>query len=507
MGLLWPDIKYYLPSLKIFNPGFKSIMLVLGIIILYSFFFLFILLFSLGQLALLTTFLANRNKTNPKIQLDTFPLITIQLPIYNERFVIERLMDSISNLNYPKNKFEIQVLDDSNDDTSAIVEQITGKLRALGFTISHIKRENRTGFKAGALQNGLTLATGEYIAIFDADFIADPDFLINTLPHFSHDKIGMVQTRWGHINPRESWLTRAQEIGLNSHFIIDQDGRAKGGYFISFNGTSGIWRKSCIENAGGWEADTLTEDLDLSYRAQMKGWKFNYCPEIISPAELPNLLSAIRSQQFRWIKGGVETSKKLMLRLWKCKLPLSTKLFGSLQLLNNYIYAFILITSLLSVPLMILKNTSTEFDQFFNWNTSLIIVLLINFLYCFTAILMDKKKTIDAIKEIISAFPIAIIVSMGMSYHNTIAVLKGIQGRKTAFIRTPKFNESIVENPYSNRQSMSKFIPEFLLFIYFFLAALAELYFKDFGFLIYHLLMLSGFGFVLFCAYDERSGQ
>lgn len=503
MELLWPDIKYYLPSLKIFNPGFKSIMLALGIIILYSFFFFFIILFSLGQLALLITFLANRNKVNPKIQLETFPLITIQLPIYNERFVIERLLDSISNLNYPKDKLEIQVLDDSNDDTTAIIEQKIEKIRGLGFTIFHIKRKNRTGFKAGALQNGLTLATGEYIAIFDADFIADPDFLINTLPHFSHDKIGMVQTRWGHINPRESWLTRAQEIGLNSHFIIDQDGRAKGGYFISFNGTAGIWRKSCIENAGGWEADTLTEDLDLSYRAQMKGWRFNYCPEIISPAELPNLLSAVRSQQFRWIKGGVETSKKLMVRLWKCKLPLSTKLFGSLQLLNNYIYAFILITSLLSVPLMILKNKSTEFDQFFNWSTSLIIVLLINFLYCFTAILMDKKKIRLTLKVISKAFPIAMIVSLGMSYNNSQAVLQGVFGKKTAFIRTPKFNLNSENNSYRDHRKISKQIPEILLFIYFLFAVFAGIFFKDPGFLAYHLLMLSGFGYIIYTAYTE----
>lgn len=481
-------------------------MLALGIILIYSFFFLFIILFSLGQLALIITFLNYRNKENHKITLNTYPNITIQLPIYNERFVIERLLDSISNLNYPKKKIEIQVLDDSDDDTSILVEQKVEKLISLGFTISQIKRKNRIGFKAGALQNGLIQAESEFILIFDADFIPEPDFLINTLPYFSNDKIGMVQTRWGHINPRESWLTRAQEIGLNCHFIIDQGGRAKGGFFISFNGTAGIWRKACIEDAGGWEADTLTEDLDLSYRAQMKSWQFKYCPEIISPAELPNVLSAVRSQQFRWIKGGVETSKKLIARLWNCNLPISVKLFGSLQLLNNYIYAFILLTGLLSVPLMLLKNKSMEFDLFFNWSGMLISVLIINFFYCFTAILIDKKNIIVSIKEILSAFPIAIIVSMGMSYHNSIAVLKGIQGQKTAFIRTPKFSEAQRENSYLKSQKNRQYLPEFLLFIYFLLAVIAELYFKDFGFLIYHLLMLSGFGFILYCAYEENLG-
>lgn len=481
-------------------------MLALGIILIYSFFFLFIILFSLGQLALIITFLNYRNKENHKITLNTYPNITIQLPIYNERFVIERLLDSISNLNYPKKKIEIQVLDDSDDDTSILVEQKVEKLISLGFTISQIKRKNRIGFKAGALQNGLIQAASEFILIFDADFIPEPDFLINTLPYFSNDKIGMVQTRWGHINPRESWLTRAQEIGLNCHFIIDQGGRAKGGFFISFNGTAGIWRKACIEDAGGWEADTLTEDLDLSYRAQMKSWQFKYCPEIISPAELPNVLSAVRSQQFRWIKGGVETSKKLIARLWNCNLPISVKLFGSLQLLNNYIYAFILLTGLLSVPLMLLKNKSMEFDLFFNWSGMLISVVIINFFYCFTAILIDKKNIIVSIKEILSAFPIAIIVSMGMSYHNSIAVLKGIQGQKTAFIRTPKFSEAQRENSYLKSQKNRQYLPEFLLFIYFLLAVIAELYFKDFGFLIYHLLMLSGFGFILYCAYEENLG-
>ena len=202
-----------------------------------------------------------------------------------------------------------------------------------------------------------------------------------------------------------------------------------------------------------------------------------------------------------------ETSKKLIARLWNCDLPLSIKLFGSLQLFNNYIYAFILLTGLLSVPLMLLKNKSMEFDYFFNWSGMLISVLIINFFYCFTAILMDKKNILASIKEMLSTFPIAIIVSMGMSYHNTIAVLKGIQGQKTAFIRTPKFSESKRENSYLKSQKIRQYIPESLLFIYFLLAAITELYFKDFGFLVYHLLMLSGFGFILYCAFKENSAQ
>jgi cellulose synthase/poly-beta-1,6-N-acetylglucosamine synthase-like glycosyltransferase len=503
MVLLWLDIKYYLPFLKTFNPGFNSHMIALVLIIAYCFFFFFIALFSLGQLALLITYLRNKNKENIKIELNNLPKITVQLPIYNERFVIQRLLEAVSKLNYPKEKLEIQVLDDSDDDTSMLAQQLVDKLSRDAFLIEHIQRKNRIGFKAGALQNGLNLASGEYIAIFDADFIPDPNFLIDSLAYFTHEKIGMVQSRWGHLNPRASWLTRAQELGLNCHFIIDQEGRSKGGYFINFNGTAGIWRKSCIEDAGAWEADTLTEDLDLSYRAQMKGWQFNFCPDIISPAELPNQVSALKSQQFRWIKGGVETSKKLLGKLWECPLPLSKKLFGTIQLLNNYIYGFILFAGMISVPLMILKNTRTEYHLFFNWSSLFIIVLLINFFYCYISILHDKKNTLSALKEILSAYPIAVIVSMGMSYHNMIAVFKGIKGQKSAFIRTPKFNESKVYNPYSRKQKLKNYVPEMLLFIYFLTASGIGMYYLDFGFFIYHVLMTAGFGYIFYRASIE----
>lgn len=476
-----------------------------SVIILYCFFFFFIILFSLGQLALLISFLRNRKTISQATQLKVWPKVTIQLPVYNERFVIGRLLDSVTSLNYPKDKLEIQVLDDSTDDTVTIVESRINTLRSAGFNIEHIRRSNRAGFKAGALQNGLEQSSGEFLAIFDADFIPNPDFLIETLPHF-RDKTGMVQTRWGHINAQQSWLTRAQEIGLNSHFIIDQEGRNKSGYFISFNGTAGIWRKSCILDAGGWQSDTLTEDLDLSYRAQMRGWQFSYCPEIITPAELPHLLSAVRSQQFRWIKGGVETSKKLLLKLWRCNLSLSVKLFATFHLLSNYVYVSILLTGILSVPAMFVKNMLPEYDLFFKWNGAFFIVFLINFMYCFTAVWMDKKEMKASLTEISKVFPIAMLVSLGLSYHNTRAVLHGLRGRKTPFIRTPKFNS--VQFPeqhhqYINRKEVSTDLPEILLFLYFLFAAFAGIYFKDFAFLLYHLFQLSGFGLILYMAFIE----
>lgn len=476
-----------------------------GIVILYYFFFFFIILFSIGQLALLITFLINRKKETPFNTVIEIPLLTVQLPIYNERFVIERLMDSVERLNYPKNKLEIQVLDDSTDETSEIVAKRIGELKILGFNIHHIQRSNREGYKAGALQNGLVKASGEYLAIFDADFVPHPDFLLNTLPYFTDKETGMVQTRWGHLNAMQSVLTRAQATGLNNHFIIDQEGRNKGGYFINFNGTAGIWKKECITDAGGWKSDTLTEDLDLSYRAQIRGWKFNYCSNITIPAELPDRISAVRTQQFRWTKGGVETSKKLLGQLWKAKLSLPVKLFGSFHLLNNYIYAFVLISALISVPLMFIKNTSTEFNLLFKWNTILMTVMLINFLYCFTAILVDKKKFMAAIIEVVTAFPLAMVLSLGLSYHNTRAILQGITGKKTAFIRTPKVSKPGELNPYFKRPAFIKYSPELLLFLYFAFAACSGIYFKDFGFLIYHVFMLSGFGFILWSAWFETS--
>lgn len=478
-------------------------MLGLTIIILYCIFLFFIALFSIGQLALIVIYLKSRTKKISKVEISDLPKISVQLPIYNEKFVVERLISAVAKLNYPKEKLEIQVLDDSDDETSAIIKKQIQKLNKEGFIIEHIQRENRIGFKAGALENGLNLAKGEFIAIFDADFIPDPNFLLDSLPYFSNEKIGMVQSRWGHLNPKDSWLTRAQEIGLNCHFIIDQEGRSKGGYFINFNGTAGIWRKECIIDAGAWEADTLTEDLDLSYRAQMKGWKFNFCPEVISPAELPTQISALRSQQFRWIKGGVETSKKLLGKLWKCKIALSTKLLGSLHLLNNYIYGFILITALISVPLMVFKNRSTGYSQFFDWSALIMIILIINFSYCFITVWKDKKNIIIALKEICIAFPIAIIVSMGMSYHNLIAVLKGIQGKKSAFIRTPKFNQIKTFDTYTKRQKLSKYLPELMLSIFFTIAMGIGIYYRDFGFLIYHGFMAIGFGYIFYRASIE----
>lgn len=480
-------------------------------IIVLVFYFLsifFIIVFGIGQLSLLILFICNKAKNHQPSPPPILPLVTLQLPVYNERYVIERLLRSVALLDYPKEKLEIQILDDSTDETSDICKKEAAMLTQRGFDVKYIHRQSRQGYKAGALQQGLIESNGEFLVIFDADFIPEPDFLIRAIPYFTSKNIGLVQTRWGHINASQSWLTRVQELGLNGHFIIDQQGRDKAGLFINFNGTAGIWRKSCIVDAGGWHFDTLTEDLDLSYRAQMRGWKLNYCPNIITPAELPFLLNALKTQQFRWIKGGIETSKKLLGSLWKCKVSLPVKLFGSFHLLSNYVYVFILISSIFSVPAMFIKNMSSQFDLYFKLNSLFFSVFMINFLYCFVTVWVEKKTLGESIKEMAQVFPMAILISLGLSYHNSIAIFQGVIGKKTSFIRTPKFKagtkDQMSGRSYSLEKGIFRELPEILLFVYFAFAVASGVYFGDIGFLPYHLIMLSGFGVIVYYSLMER---
>ncbi|NEU08359.1 glycosyltransferase [Flavihumibacter sp. R14] len=473
------------------------------VLILYSVSMFFIALFSIGQLGLLILFLRNRKKKHSPLIDITLPQVTVQLPIYNERYVVKGLLQAVAGLNYPREKLQIQVLDDSTDETRDICRKQVDLLVSRGFNIEYRHRRNRTGYKAGALQEGLATARGEFITIFDADFIPESDFLVKTLPYFTNEDTGLVQTRWGHINGSQSWLTRVQELGLNGHFIIDQEGRDKSGLFINFNGTAGIWRKSCILDAGGWHYDTLTEDLDLSYRAQLKGWKLHYCADIVTPAELPFLLSSLRTQQFRWIKGGIETSKKIIGNLWKSSHSLRVKLFGSFHLLGNYVYLFILASSILSVPVMFIKHTTPGLEVFFTLNSLFFIVFIINFSYCFTTIFVIRNNVSESLREVAAVFPMAMLVSLGMSYHNSIAVLQGVSGRKTEFVRTPKLQRSSESEGYNDERSLLSELPETILFVYFLCAVIAGIYFRDIAFIPYHLIMLFGFGVILYYAFQQ----
>jgi cellulose synthase/poly-beta-1,6-N-acetylglucosamine synthase-like glycosyltransferase len=354
-------------------------------LIIYSIVILLIFFYSLAQLNLLMNYLNSKKnkkyyeKFNFSIDSEV-PLVTIQLPIYNEKYVVERLIDNIVLLQYPKDKLEIQVLDDSTDDSVAETAAIIKKYNNQGINIVHIRRENRVGFKAGALKDGLSTAKGEFIAIFDADFMPKKDWLLKTIPNFKNKNVGVVQTRWGHINRDYSILTKIQAFALDAHFTLEQTGRNSKQHCINFNGTAGVWRKECIIDAGNWEADTLTEDLDLSYRAQLKNWKFIYLEDVETPAELPAVLSAARSQQFRWNKGGAENFRKMAYKVLNSNtISTKTKFHGILHLLNSSMFLCIFAMAILSVPALFIKNEYQNLAVFFNVMAFFIVTSLIFF--------------------------------------------------------------------------------------------------------------------------------
>ena len=321
------------------------------IVVLYSLAILFVVIHSVFDAHLIYHYLLSfKKKKSAFYSKDFIPFVTIQLPVYNELYVVERLIDAVAAIDYPAEKLEIQVLDDSTDETSGIIASKIALLQQQNISIQHIKRKNRDGFKGGALKHGLTLAKGEFFAVFDADFLPSKDFLKRTIPFFKDQSIGMVQTKWGHINKDTSLLANLQAIALDGHFSIEQQGRNAAGYFINFNGTAGVWRKQAILDAGNWQSDTLTEDFDLSYRAQMKGWQFTYLEDFITPAELPPFVSALKSQQFRWTKGGAETARKNLKALFALPLPLSVKLHGVFHLIYSFGFISIITYALLPVP-------------------------------------------------------------------------------------------------------------------------------------------------------------
>ncbi|RUA37408.1 MAG: histidine kinase, partial [Bacteroidetes bacterium] len=325
------------------------------IILLYGLSLLFIFFFSLGQLHLTFHYLKAKKKQKksvvqtPEMKSD-FPKVCVQLPIFNEKYVVNRLVDAVCKLDYPNELLEIQLLDDSTDETTEILEAKTQYWQSKGKNIQLIRRPERVDFKAGALKYGMEITDAEFIAIFDADFLPQAHFLKATIPHFQNEKVGVVQTRWGHVNKDYSLLTRLQAFGLDAHFTVEQVGRNTAGSFINFNGTGGVWRKETIIDAGGWSADTLTEDLDLSYRAQLKGWTIHYFADVGAPAELPAEIHGLKSQQYRWMKGGAETAKLLLSPLWQSSQKLSIKIQGTAHLLTSSIFVAIVLATIFSIP-------------------------------------------------------------------------------------------------------------------------------------------------------------
>ncbi len=424
--------------------------------------------------------------------------VTIQLPLYNEQYVAERLIDSVCKIDYPTNLMEIQVLDDSTDITKDIVKKLVEVKQKEGFNIQQIRRENRKGYKAGALKAGLQKATGELIAIFDADFVPKPDFLKKTLKYFTNPKIGMVQTRWEHLNEDYSILTRIQALALNGHFVMEQPIRNRAGFFINFNGTGGVWRKECIEDAGNWHDDTITEDLDLSYRAQLNGWKFVYLKDFTTPAELPAEMNALKAQQFRWTKGAIETAKKLLPLVWKAKIPIRIKLQSTFHLTNNIVFPFILIVGILNVPLVFIKN-SGPYSIFFNIMSVFVLAFVSSFLFYLYA----QKDVYSDWRKKIALFPIFMAGSMGFAVNNSRAVFEGLMDRKSEFVRTPKFKivkkgDKIVKNSgyLASKKIDSTVMVEIILAVYCLIGVLASIYFFEIAALPFHLMFFLGFSSV-----------
>lgn len=469
----------------------------------YSLSLLYIFLFSLGQLHLTWVYIKSKRKKEAEVIYDNSftPHVTVQLPVFNEKYVVERLLDAVSKFDYPKDKLEIQVLDDSTDETTDIILKKIESLRPLGLDIKLIHREDRKGFKAGALDEGHKLAKGEFIAIFDADFLPHPDFIKKTIPYFKEKHIGVVQTRWGHINKNYSLLTQLQAFGLDAHFSIEQSARSASNSFINFNGTCGMWRKECVEDAGGWNFDTLTEDLDLSYRAQLKGWKFKYLEEVETPGELPVLMNAIKSQQYRWNKGGAETARKNFKQVLFSKLSFLNKTHAFFHLFNSSVFVCLLIAAILSVPMLYIKSQHPHLEWIFDLGIVFIMGFLsITLFYWVAAKRFHEPKPS---KSFISLYPRFLMVSMGLSLHNGIAVLEGLFGHKTPFIRTPKFNvtlkgDSWKGNDYVKIKLNAVTIMEGVLCLYFVFGIATGVYLKDMGLMFFHIMLMLGFGGVFY---------
>ncbi|SRX74404.1 cellulose synthase family protein [Aequorivita antarctica] len=483
------------------------------IITVYSIALLLIFMYALAQLNLLFNYLRARKKhiNSPTFDFskeEEIPYVTIQLPVYNELYVMDRLLNNIAEIDYPKEKLEIQVLDDSTDESFEETAKHIQELQKTGLDIQHLTRENREGFKAGALKEGLKTAKGEYIAIFDADFLPKKDWLKNTIPYFKNPEIGVVQTRWGHLNRDYSILTRVQAFALDAHFTLEQVGRNSQGHFINFNGTAGVWRKACILDAGNWEGDTLTEDLDLSYRAQLKKWKFKYLEEVETPAELPIVISAARSQQFRWNKGGAENFQKMGWRVFKSRdISLKTKIHSFLHLLNSTMFLNIFLVAILSIPMLYIKNEYEHLKMYFYVMSFFVISTIIFFIcYWFTYKVIYGGGFKHFLKYTVMFFTF-FSVAMGFSLHNSIAVLEGHFGKKSEFIRTPKFNigglkEGWKGNKYLTKNISPNVIFEGILMLYFAFGMYSAFVVGDqggdFGLFPFHLMLFLGFGFVFF---------
>ena len=407
-------------------------------LILASYFFVLLILAVYGwhRYYLVYVYMKHKHEQpQPKASFDALPVVTIQLPLYNEMYVVDRLVDAVCEIEYPRELLEIQVLDDSTDETTQIAELAVRRHAMQGIDIKYIHREDRTGFKAGALDEGLKVARGNFVAIFDADFIPKPDFLLRTINYFTDDKVALVQARWGHVNEDYSLLTKIQAVLLDAHFVLEHGSRNRGGCFFNFNGTAGIWRRDAIYDGGGWQHDTLTEDLDLSYRAQLRGWKFIFLPHLVAPAEVPVEMNSFKSQQHRWAKGSIQTCKKLLPQILRANIPLGVKAEAFFHLTANFNYPLMCVLSMLLGPSMAIRYNMGWYEM-----------LLIDAPLFFAAtasvanfyIVCQRELHTDWVTRL-KYLPFLMSIGIGLTVNNTRAVFEALFNQQSEFARTPKY--------------------------------------------------------------------
>ncbi len=487
----------------------------LVILVIYGLCLVLIFFYSVIQLSLAIAYVRNKKKqqsrVTPDFDLDSAPKVTVQLPMFNEMYVAERIIDTVAEMDYPRDKFQIQVLDDSTDETKDIIANKCAEIAARGINIQHVHRTDRTGYKAGALDDAMDKVEGEFIAIFDADFVPSKDFLLRTIPYFT-ENVGVVQTRWGHLNKDYSLLTELQAFGLNGHFAIEQGGRNVSGHYINFNGTAGVWRRSTIDDAGGWEHDTITEDLDLSYRAQMKGWRFVYLEEVESPAELPITMSALKSQQHRWMKGGAEVFIKMWKRLATTKgLKIGDRIHGLAHLFNSSVFFFILILSLLSLAVLHIKDSFSDLNIYIKYGMYFFSSTIFLAFYYWNSFRDKRGNFFGDLFRFLGRFVQFLTVSMALGLSNAVAVIEGYLGIKSSFVRTPKFNvakkDEFKGNKYDKKSLSIINILEGTFMVVFGFTAVNRAIYGDLGMVPFHVMLAVGYGIIFFNTLKENRGQ
>ncbi len=485
------------------------------ILVIYGLCLVLIFFYSVIQLSLAIAYVKNRKKqqsrVTPPFDLVNAPKVTVQLPMFNEMYVAERIIETCAEIDYPRDKFQIQVLDDSTDETKDIIANKCAEVAARGINIQHVHRTDRTGYKAGALDCAMDKVEGEFIAIFDADFVPSKDFLLRTIPYFT-ENVGVVQTRWGHLNKDYSLLTELQAFGLNGHFAIEQGGRNASGHYINFNGTAGVWRRATIDDAGGWEHDTITEDLDLSYRAQMKGWRFVYLEEVESPAELPITMSALKSQQHRWMKGGAEVFIKMWKRLATTKgLKIGDRIHGLAHLFNSSVFVFILILSLLSLAVLHIKDSFSDLNIYIKYGMYFFSSTIFLGFYYWNSFRDKRGNFFGDLLRFLGRFVQFLTVSMALGLSNAVAVIEGYLGIKSSFVRTPKFNvakkDEFKGNKYDKKSLSIINIMEGIFMVTFGFTAVNRALYGDLGMVPFHLMLAIGYGIIFFNTLKENRGQ